>query len=209
MRVTVGTSGTGGGFEKFCAGETDISNASRPIEDEEIDDLQEERHRLRGAPGRQRRSRERRQHRERLRQVPDHRPAQEDLGQGFEGQQLERGRPELPGREAATSTDPAPTPARSTTSPKRSTAKKAQSRTDYNATEDDNVVVQGVSGSEGGLGYFGLSYVEQNTDKVKALEVDGGDGCVAPSTETVQDGTYTPLSRPLFIYAERRRPQAS
>ena len=74
------------------------------------------------------------------------------------------------------------------------------SRTDYSATEDDNVTVTGVSGSKGGLGYFGLSYYEENTDKLKALEIDGGDGCVAPSTETVQDATYTPLSRPLFIY---------
>ena len=50
------------------------------------------------------------------------------------------------------------------------------------------------------MGYFGLSYVEENADKIKALEVDGGDGCVAPRTETVQDGTYTPLARPLFVY---------
>ncbi|MGZ8800894.1 MAG: phosphate ABC transporter substrate-binding protein, partial [Aeromicrobium sp.] len=74
------------------------------------------------------------------------------------------------------------------------------SRTDYNATEDDNVTVQGVQGSEGGMGYFGLSYAEQNPDAVKAIEVDGGDGCVAPSAETVQDATYQPLARPLFIY---------
>ena len=74
------------------------------------------------------------------------------------------------------------------------------SRTDYTATEDDNVTVQGVSGSEGGIGYFGLSYYEENSDSLKLVEVDGGDGCVAPSVETVQDGSYTPLSRPLFIY---------
>ncbi|MGB0888671.1 MAG: substrate-binding domain-containing protein, partial [Solirubrobacterales bacterium] len=77
---------------------------------------------------------------------------------------------------------------------------EGQSRSDYNATEDDNVIVQGVSGSKGATGYFGLSYVEQNEGKVKAVEVDGGDGCVAPSTETVQDGTYKPLGRELFIY---------
>jgi phosphate transport system substrate-binding protein len=62
--------------------------------------------------------------------------------------------------------------------------------------------VQGVSGSKGALGYFGLSYLEQNEGKVKGVQVDGGDGCVAPSVETVQDGTYKPLSRPLFIYAK-------
>ena len=74
------------------------------------------------------------------------------------------------------------------------------SRSDYSATEDDNVIVNGVSGSEGGLGYLGLSYVEQNEGKLKAVPIDGGDGCVAPSVETVQDGTYKPLSRPLFVY---------
>lgn len=74
------------------------------------------------------------------------------------------------------------------------------SRTDYSPSEDDNVTIQGVSGEKGAMGYFGLSYLEENTDVLKGLEVDGGDGCVSPSTETVQDGTYTPLGRPLFIY---------
>ena len=62
-------------------------------------------------------------------------------------------------------------------------------------------VADGVGGSKGGLGYLGLSYVEQNAGKLKAVEIDGGDGCVAPSLETVQDGSYKPLSRPLLIYA--------
>ena len=62
------------------------------------------------------------------------------------------------------------------------------SRTDFSATEDDNVTVQGVSGDRGALGYFGFSYFEQNQDTLKALEVDGGSGCVAPSVETAQDG---------------------
>jgi phosphate transport system substrate-binding protein len=74
-------------------------------------------------------------------------------------------------------------------------------RTDYNNVgEDDNATVTGVSGSPGGMGYFGFSFFQENSDVLKALEVDGGDGCVAPSEETVQDGTYTPLGRPLFIY---------
>ena len=76
------------------------------------------------------------------------------------------------------------------------------SRTDYQATEDDNVIVQAVEGDMGGLGYFGLSYFEQNQEQINDVEVDGGDGCVAPTTETVQDGSYTPLSRPLFIYVK-------
>ena len=77
------------------------------------------------------------------------------------------------------------------------------SRSDFSATEDDNVTVQGVSGDRGALGYFGFSYFEENQDTLKALEVDGGDGCVAPSGATAQDGTYAPLSRPLFVYVKR------
>jgi len=76
------------------------------------------------------------------------------------------------------------------------------SRTDFSASEDDNVIVQGASGDEGGLGYLGFSYFEENQDKLKALEVNGGQGCVAPSVETAQADTYTPLSRPLFMYVK-------
>jgi phosphate transport system substrate-binding protein len=78
--------------------------------------------------------------------------------------------------------------------------KEGNSRTDYNPTEDDNVTVQGVSGAKGGLGYFGFSYYEENADKLTAVQIDSGAGCVAPSAATAQDGTYTPLARPLFIY---------
>jgi phosphate transport system substrate-binding protein len=72
------------------------------------------------------------------------------------------------------------------------------------------VIVQGVSGDEGALGYFGLSYYEQNKDKLKAVAIDGGNGCIAPSIDTAQSGTYVPLSRPLFMYANseaRTRPE--
>jgi phosphate transport system substrate-binding protein len=74
------------------------------------------------------------------------------------------------------------------------------SREDYQPSEDDNVLVQGVSGEPGGLGYFGFSYYEQNQDKLNLVGIDAGDGCVKPSTETIQDGSYTPLGRPLFMY---------
>lgn len=73
-------------------------------------------------------------------------------------------------------------------------------RTDYGRSEDDNATVQGVKGEKGAMGYFGFTYLEENSDVVKGLAVDGGDGCVSPSVKTVQDGTYAPLSRPLFIY---------
>lgn len=74
------------------------------------------------------------------------------------------------------------------------------SRGDFTASEDDNVLVQGVSGDKYGLGFFGLAYFEANQDKLALAAVDGGNGPVKPSTETVKNGTYSPLSRPLYIY---------
>jgi phosphate transport system substrate-binding protein len=74
------------------------------------------------------------------------------------------------------------------------------SRTDYSASEDDNILVQGVQGSRGGFGYFGFSYYDANASTLNALQIDGGQGCVAPSSQSVQDASYTPLSRPLYIY---------
>ena len=81
------------------------------------------------------------------------------------------------------------------------------SRKDYQPSEDDNVLVQGVSGDEDGLGYFGFSYYEQNQDALNLVSVDDGKGCVAPSTETIQSGDYAPLSRPLFMYPSTDAPQ--
>jgi phosphate transport system substrate-binding protein len=77
------------------------------------------------------------------------------------------------------------------------------SRTDFNPSEDDNVIVQGVAGSKSALGYFGYTYFEENQAKLRAVKIDSGKGCVAPSAEASQDGTYTPLSRPLFIYVSK------
>jgi phosphate transport system substrate-binding protein len=81
--------------------------------------------------------------------------------------------------------------------------KEKQSRSDYTPSENDNVLVQGVAGERGALGYFGLSYYEENQSRLKLISVDAGGGCVAPSVKTVQSGTYKPLSRPLFVYAKR------
>jgi phosphate transport system substrate-binding protein len=78
-------------------------------------------------------------------------------------------------------------------------------RDDYEASEDDNVLVQGVAGTEGATGYFGYSYYEQNADSLKALSIDNGEGCVEPSAETAQAGEYTPLARPLFIYVNNTK----
>jgi phosphate transport system substrate-binding protein len=76
-------------------------------------------------------------------------------------------------------------------------------RQDYSATEQDRTIIQSVEGSAGAIGYMGYAYYSQNTDRVKALGVDDGDGCVEPSLETARTGEYTPLARPLFTYAKR------
>ena len=77
------------------------------------------------------------------------------------------------------------------------------SRADYTRSEDDNVLVQGISGDRNALGYFGFAYYAQNSDKLKLVAVDSGDGCVTPSLASIADGTYAPLSRPLFIYVSK------
>ena len=76
-------------------------------------------------------------------------------------------------------------------------------RTDFFPSEDDNVLVQGIEGDVNALGYFGYAYFEDNRGQLRAIEVDGGAGCVAPSRETILNGTYTPLARPMYIYIRR------
>lgn len=198
-QVTVGTSGTGGGFEKFCRGETDISDASRPIGEDEIaacedngitfDQLTVGNDALTVVIN------------------PDNDFAQcltiEELNKiwgpdsnvsnwsqvrdGFPDQELELFGP---GTDSGTFDFFTETV----------NGEEGAQRTDYNNIgEDDNATITGVQGSEGGMGYLGFSFFSENEGSVKALEVDGGDGCVAPSPETAQDGSY-PLSRGLFIY---------
>jgi phosphate transport system substrate-binding protein len=86
---------------------------------------------------------------------------------------------------------------------------RGASRTDYSATEDDNDTAEGVADDKGALGYFGFSYYQANRDRLNVLAVDGGSGCVAPSVATVQNGTYEPLSRPLYLYVRKQRLQES
>ena len=88
--------------------------------------------------------------------------------------------------------------------------KAKQSRSDYTQSEDDNALVTGVAGDKDALGYFGFAYLEANLDKIKAVQIDGGSGCVEPSAENVNNGTYKPLARPLFIYPSKaalKRPE--
>lgn len=202
VQVTVGTSGTGGGFEKFCGGEIDIADASRPIGDDERAACEAEGIEF-----------------EQLTVANDGLAVvvhpENDWADCLTVDQLQsiwdRGSdvdnwqdvdPSFPDEELALF-GPGTDSGTFDYFTQAINGEEGRSRTDYNATEDDNVTVQGVSGSEGGLGYFGLSYAEQNQDRIKVVEVDGGDGCVEPSLETVQSGEYQPLSRPVFIYASK------
>jgi len=202
VQVTVGISGTGGGFERFCAGETDISDASRPIkEDEEVPVCQKngiEYTELQVAN-------------DGIAVVVN---KENDWAKCLTVKQLNK----IWGPDSKVKSwkevDPSfpdeklPLAGPGTDSgtfdffTKVINGEEDASRTDYQATEDDNVIVQAVEGDKGGLGYFGLSYFEQNKENLNDVQIDGGSGCVSPSTETVQDGSYTPLSRPLFIYVK-------
>ncbi len=203
--VTVGISGTGGGFKRFCRGEIDISNASRPIKTKEIDlcfdagieyielpvafdglavvinpkndwaaTLTKAELKKMWEPGAQ--------------------------GKITNWNQIRSSFPDAPLKLAGAGTD-------SGTFDYFTEAingKAQSSRGDYIASEDDNVVVQAIASDVNALGYFGMSYYEENKDKLKAVAVDGGNGAVLPSAETVIGGTYQPLSRPLFIYVNKK-----
>jgi phosphate transport system substrate-binding protein len=201
VNVSVATSGTGGGFEVFCQGTTDVSNASRPISDDEIAICEEngvEYTELTVA-------------RDALTVVTS---AENDFITCLTTEQLATlWGPEAEGAITTwNQVDPSfPAEPIELYGPGTDSGTfdyftdeingdEGVSRTDYNASEDDNVIVQGVSGSPNALAYFGFTYFEENADALKAIEIDSGEGCVAPSAETVQDGSYTPLGRPLFIY---------
>jgi phosphate transport system substrate-binding protein len=202
VQVTVGTSGTGGGFEKFCAGETDLSDASRPIEPDEAkacqakgisyQELQVANDALTVAIN------------------PDN-PVTcmtvDQLKSVWEPKSTISKWSEIQGLQPPFDEDLALYSPGSTSgtfdffTDKINGEEGAQRTSDVNDIgEDDNATVTGVSGAKGGMGYFGFSFFEENQDKVKALEIDGGKGCVAPSPQTAQDGSYY-LSRPLFVYA--------
>jgi phosphate transport system substrate-binding protein len=202
VSATVAYSGTGGGFKRFCAGETDISNASRPITDSEKQ--------LCAQNGVE------------YVEIPvaiDGLTVAVNPGNSFV-QCLtvdELKKIWEPGSKVQTWRDVRPAwPADRIRLYGAGTnsgtfdyftevivGKPRESRADYTASEDDNVLVQGVEGDAQSLGYFGYAYFDQNRQRLKAVAVDGGNGCVEPTSETVQNGTYTPLSRPLFIYVKK------
>ncbi len=209
-QVTVGVSGTGGGFKKFCAGETDISDASRPIKPSEVE--------LCGKNG--------------VEYI--------ELPIAYDGlaivvnpkntwltsittEQLKKiWEPEAQGKVMKWSDIDPTWPAKelrlygpgvdSGTYDYFTEAinhKEHASRGDFTSSEDDNVLVQGIAGDEGAMGYFGFSYYEENMEKLKLLPVDDGKpdngaGPVVLTAESVQNATYQPLSRPLFIYVSKK-----
>ena len=204
VRVTVGVSGTGGGFKKFCNNEIDITDASRPIKASEV--------KLCAAAGVE------------YIEIPvaiDGLTVMVNNGNDFvqcmtvaelnkiwapeaedtvtKWSQVREGWPEeemelyAPGVDSGTFdyfTDTV-------------NGGSGASRGDFTASEDDNLLVQGISGSKNGTGYFGYAYYVENREKLKAVAIDGGSGCVMPTDETINNGKYAPLSRPLFIYVRK------
>jgi phosphate transport system substrate-binding protein len=203
LQVTVGAAGTSGGFEKFCAGETDITDASRPIEPEEEELCAEENVEYTEV------------------QVANDgiaivtNPAlaiscltTDQLAQLWSddsvtnyselGEDAETGEP-LPDAEVSLY-GPGTDSGTFDYFTEEINGEEGESRKNYQASEDDNVLVEGVGGDEAGLAYFGFSYYEQNADSLNVVAVDAGDGCVTPDVETIQSGEYAPLARPLFMY---------
>ena len=209
-RVTVGISGTGGGFERFCRGETDLQNASRPMKGSEAIDCRNAGVKwvaftvandgLSVVVNRQNTWAS-------CLTVAELKKVWEPGSKVTNWSQVRDGFPNVPLKLFGAGTD-------SGTFDYFTEAingKAKASRSDYLATEDDNITVQGVQGERGAMGYFGFSYYVENKDKLKVVAIDQGkgQGCVTPSIATVQSSKYRPLSRPLFIYARRdsfRRP---
>ena len=199
VRITNGISGTGGGFERFVKGEIAIANASRPIKDEEAAAA--------AAAG-----------------IPWYKfdvaydgitvvvSAENDFVESVTVEQLAKIWSADGGVTTWADVDPSwPAEAIELYGPGTASGTfdyfneeilgaDVEVRTDYTPSEDDNVLVQGVAGSKYALGYFGFSYFEENQDTLKALAIDSGNGPIAPSIESISDGTYTPLGRTLFIY---------
>jgi len=205
IKVTVGISGTGGGFKKFCRGETDISDASRPILKQEMDICKQAGIQYYELP---------------IAfdaltvmvnpkndwitsmTIADLKKIWEPSAQGkvTHWNQVRPSWPNTPlklfGPGADSGTFDYFTEA--------IVGKAKASRGDFTASEDDNVLVQGIANDKNALGYFGFAYYIENQKKLKAVAIDGGKGPVLPSAKTVEDGTYQPLSRPIFIYVSKK-----
>jgi phosphate transport system substrate-binding protein len=208
IKVTVSKSGTGGGFKKFCAGETDISNASRPIKQDEVELCKKGGVEYIELPISY----------DGLSVVVN---PQNDWATCLKTDELKKmWEPAAQGKVTTWQQVRASFPneklslyGAGTDSgtydyfTKAITGEEGKSRGDYTASEDDNVLVQGVSGDRNAIAFFGYAYYEQNQGKVKLVQIDSGKGCVAPSPQTIVDGTYQPLSRPEFIYVKKTAAQ--
>jgi phosphate transport system substrate-binding protein len=199
-QVVVGVSGTGGGFERFCLGETDLSNASRPIKEDEA----------KACEGEGIDFVEMQIANDALTVVVN---KENDWAKCLTVEQLKKiwqpgskvknwnevdaGFPDVPMKLYGPGTDSGTFDYFTD----EINGEEGASRSDYSPSEDDNILVQGVAGDRGALGYFGFTYYEANQERLNAVQIDAGDGCVAPSSETAQSGEYKPLSRPLFVYA--------
>jgi phosphate transport system substrate-binding protein len=201
VQVTIGVSGTGGGFEKFCNGETDISNASRPIKPSEMEACMANGIEYIEIPVaydaltvvvNPENTWAESMTVEQLRALWE--PAAE--GTITNWNQLDSSWPDAeielfgPGTDSGTFdyfTDEV-------------IGESGASRADYTASEDDNILVLGVAGNVNALGYFGYAYFDNNRDQLRSVAIDSGNGPVLPSSRSVNTGTYTPLSRPIFIY---------
>jgi len=204
VRVTVGISGTGGGFKKFCRGDTDIQDASRPISAEEIEacrktgvqylELPIAFDALTIAVSQQNTWAD-------SITVSELKTIWEPSAQGriTKWIQVRSPWPDAPLKLFGAGSDSGTFDYFT----EAITGKAKASRGDYTASEDDNTLVQGIANEKHALGYIPFAYFEPNKRKLKALAVDGGKGPVLPSRETVENGTYQPLSRPVFIYVNR------
>lgn len=199
VRITVGTSGTGGGFKKFCAGEIDVSNASRPVKPSEVEACKKNGIKFIELPIAY----------DGITLVVSKKNTFVDCLKVSEIQkiwgpnsevknwnQIAPAFPNQPIRLFGPGADSGTFDYFTETI----NGKEDLIRKDFTASEDDNVLVKGVSASDQTLGYFGFAYYLANQAKLKAVKVDSGSGCVEPSLKTIQEGKYSPLSRPLFIY---------
>ena len=203
VRVTVGISGTGGGFKKFATGQTDINDASRPIKGKEKDKAAKNGIDYIDLPVAY----------DGLSVVVN--PKNEFLDYltvtelrkiwqpGSTVKNWIDVRPDWPNKPIKLY-GPGADSGTFDYFTKKINGKSQASRSDYTASEDDNVLVMGVAGDTYSLGYFGYAYYKENQDKLKVVAIDGGDGPIKPSEKTINDGTYKPLSRPIFIYVNNK-----
>ena len=201
VRITVGVSGTGGGFKKFCAGETVISDASRPIKQSEVDLCAENGIEYIELPvaidGLSVMVNPANDFVECLTVAELHTLwAPEAEGVVTKWSQVRPSWPDEEVRLYAPGVDSGTFDYFTETVNGESQA----SRGDFLPSEDDNVLVTGIAGDRNSLGYFGYAYYAENADRLKLVGIDGGEGCIIPTDETINNGSYSPLSRPLFIY---------